>query len=211
MEKIEHRAVIKFLFLEGVAPKEIHERMLKVYNDCSPTIRTVERWVAEFKRGRTSIEDDPREGRPKSASTPEIIAKIQDMVLEDRRLTERDLVEALHISLGSVSHILSEILGFRKLCAQWVPHSLTMEQKHIRMRLSQQHLERFKKDEMDFVRRFITMDETWVYHHDPESKQEATAVEAYFADLPDSHFRDGIHRLEDRWSKCINVQGDYTE
>ena len=39
MEKIEHRAVIKFLFLEGVAPKEIHERMLKVYNDCSPTIK----------------------------------------------------------------------------------------------------------------------------------------------------------------------------
>ena len=24
---------------------------------------------------------------------------------------------------------------------------------------------------MDFVRRFITMDEIWVYHHDPESKQ----------------------------------------
>ena len=48
-----------------------------------------------------------------------------------------------------------------------------MEQKHIRMRLSQQHLERFKKDEVDLVRRFITMDETRVYHHDPESKQEA--------------------------------------
>ena len=44
---------------------------------------------------------------------------------------------------------------------------------NIRMRLSQQHLERFKKDKKDFVRRFITMDETWVYHHDPESKQEA--------------------------------------
>ena len=72
-----------------------------------------------------------------------------------------------------MSHILSEILGFRKLCAQWVPHSLTIEQKHIRMRLSQQHLERFKKDKVDFVHRFITMDETWVYHHDPESKQEA--------------------------------------
>ena len=42
-------------------------------------------------------EDDPRKARPKSASTPETIAEMQDMVLEDRRLTERDLVEALHI------------------------------------------------------------------------------------------------------------------
>jgi hypothetical protein len=108
------------------------KRLLKVYKDSSPSIRTVERWVAEFKRGRTSLEDDPREGRQKSASTSEIVAKRQDMVLEDRRLTERDLVEALGISLSSVSNILAEVLGFRKLCAQWVPHSL----KHIRMRLS---------------------------------------------------------------------------
>ena len=43
MGKIEHRAVIKFLFLEGVAQKEIHKRMLKVCHDCSPTIRTIER------------------------------------------------------------------------------------------------------------------------------------------------------------------------
>ena len=50
MGKIEYRGVKKFLLLEGVEPKEIHERILKVYNDCSPTIRTVERSVAEFKR-----------------------------------------------------------------------------------------------------------------------------------------------------------------
>jgi len=122
-KKIEYRAVIKFLFLEGLAPKQIHERLLKVYKDSSLSIRTVERWVAEFKRGRTSLEDDPREGRSKSASTPEIIAKIQDMVLEDRQLIERDLIEALGISLGSVSNILAEVLGFKKLCAQWMPHS----------------------------------------------------------------------------------------
>ena len=348
MEKNKYRAVIEFLFLEGLKAKEIYERMLKVYKDSSPSISTVERWVAEFKRGRTSLEDDPRPGRPKTATTPEIVEKIQDIVLENRRVTERDLVEALGISLGSVSNILTEVLGFRKLCAQWVPHSLTMEQKHIRMRLSQQHLERFRQDKVDFVRRFITMDETWVYHHDPKSKQEAkewcepgasapkrvrvqksakkvmasvfwdakgillvdylqtgktinseyycnlldqlngkirekrpglqkkkilfhqdnapchksiltmskihelqfellehppyspdlapsdfhllpdlkkfmrgkrfssndeviTAVEAYFAALPDSHFRDGIHKLESRWNKCIDVQGDYTE
>ena len=41
------------------------------------------------------------------------------------------------------------------------------------MRLSQQHVEHFKKDKVDFVRLFITMDETWVYHHDTESKQES--------------------------------------
>lgn len=36
-------------------------------------------------------------------------------------------------------------------------------------------------------------------------------VEAYFAALPDSQFRDGIHKLKSRWNKSIDIQGDYTE
>ncbi|UYV69159.1 hypothetical protein LAZ67_6002609 [Cordylochernes scorpioides] len=30
---------------------------------------------------------------------------------------------------------------------------------------------RFKRDHTDFVRRFVTMDETWVHHYTPETKQ----------------------------------------
>ncbi|XP_050514974.1 protein GVQW3-like [Diabrotica virgifera virgifera] len=114
MEKIKYRAVIEFLFLEGLKAKEIYERMLEVYKNSSPSISTVQRWVAEFKRGRTSLAGDPRQGRPKTVTTPEIVEKIQDMVLENRRVTERDLVEALGISLDSISNILTEVLGFRK-------------------------------------------------------------------------------------------------
>jgi hypothetical protein len=33
----------------------------------------------------SSLEDDPRAGRPKSATTPEIIEDVRDMVLDDRR------------------------------------------------------------------------------------------------------------------------------
>jgi len=127
--------------------------MLKVYKDSSPSFRTVYNQVAEFKRGRKSLEDEPRQGRPKTALTPEI-AKIQDMFLEDRQLFKKGLVEALSISDFTANHILTEVLGLKKLCAQWVPYSLTVEQKHIRMRLSQQHLQRFKRNKKDFVRRF---------------------------------------------------------
>jgi len=34
-------------------------------------------------------------------------------------------------------------------------------------------LERFNKNKTDFVRRFITMDETWIHHYTPESKQQS--------------------------------------
>ena len=73
MDKIKYRAVIKFFVKEGLTPNEIHSKFIKVYGVCSTSFSTIKKWAAEFKRGRTSLEDDPREGHPKSATTPEII------------------------------------------------------------------------------------------------------------------------------------------
>jgi histone-lysine N-methyltransferase SETMAR len=54
-----------------------------------------------------------------------------------------------------------------------VPHLLNADQKQMRKRLSQQCLDRFNRDPTDFVRRFVTMDETWVHHYTPETKQQS--------------------------------------
>jgi histone-lysine N-methyltransferase SETMAR len=61
MDKTEYRAVIKFFVKEGLTPKEIHSKLIKVYGNSSPSFSTIKKWAAEFKRGRTSLEDDPRE------------------------------------------------------------------------------------------------------------------------------------------------------
>ncbi len=58
-EKFEYRSMIKFLTKEGVAPKDIQQRLVAVYRDLAPSKATVARWAAEFKRGRRSIEGDP--------------------------------------------------------------------------------------------------------------------------------------------------------
>jgi histone-lysine N-methyltransferase SETMAR len=60
----------------------------------------------------------------------------------------------------------------KKLCVRWVPRLLTADQKRTCMKISEQCLERFNKNKTDFVRRFIIMDETWVHHYIPESKQQ---------------------------------------
>ncbi|KYN45069.1 hypothetical protein ALC56_00543 [Trachymyrmex septentrionalis] len=55
-------------------------------------------WVNEFKRGRTSTCNALRLGRPIEAATPEIIGKVHDIVLTDRRVKVRELVEAIGLS-----------------------------------------------------------------------------------------------------------------
>jgi hypothetical protein len=74
MDKIEYHAVIKFFVKEGLMPKEIHSKFIKVYWDSSsPSFSTIKIRAAKFRCGHTSLEDDPREGCQKNATTPEII------------------------------------------------------------------------------------------------------------------------------------------
>jgi hypothetical protein len=53
-----------------------------------------------------------------------------------------------------------------------VPRLLTADQKSTGMKISEQCLERFNKNKTDFLRRLITMDETWINHYTPESKKQ---------------------------------------
>jgi transposase len=117
MDKIEYRAVIKFFVKEGLTPKEIYSKFIKVYGDSSSSFSTLKKWAAEFKRGRTSLEGDPREGSPKSATTPEIIQQVHDMVLDDRRMKVHEISETIGISKERVGYILD----MKKPCARWVP------------------------------------------------------------------------------------------
>ena len=60
----------------------------------------------------------------------------------------------------------------KRLFEKLVPRALTIQQKLDRKQISQRNLEHFKQNKFDFLRRFITMDETWICHHDPKLKQE---------------------------------------
>jgi transposase len=83
MDKVEYRVVIKFFVKEGLTPNEIHSKFVNVYGDSSSTFSTIKKWAAKFKHGHTGLEDDLREGSPKSAKTPEIIEQVHDVVLDD--------------------------------------------------------------------------------------------------------------------------------
>jgi transposase len=118
MDKTEARAVIKYLQKKGMTPKEIHEDMVKTLDDDSPSYSTIKRWAADFKRGRESIEDDPRSGRPKTSTTDDQVEAIHRTVLDDRRLSIRQIANIVGVSYGSVQSALTDILGMSKLSAR---------------------------------------------------------------------------------------------
>ena len=84
MEKVELRAVIKYLCKKGMTPMEIHEDFMKTLENESPSYSKVKKWAAECKRGGESIEDDARSGRPKDATTDENVEIVHNLVMCER-------------------------------------------------------------------------------------------------------------------------------
>ena len=104
--------------MKGNTPTQIKDELNSVYGDSTASFTTEKFWAAEFIRDRKSLEDDERSGRPKTATTDENIAKVQQMVLDDRRIKVREIAEVMNMSKERVCHILNQHLGMRKLSAR---------------------------------------------------------------------------------------------
>jgi transposase len=91
MFKTEYRTVIKFLTKEGKSLAEIKQCLDAAYGESSPSYLTVKEWAEQFRLARESTEDDPRQGRPAEALTPETTAVVQEEVLQDRRLKTKEI------------------------------------------------------------------------------------------------------------------------
>jgi len=61
------------------------------------------------------------------------IAKVHQIVHENRQLTVRSIAEQVNIDRETVRKILSEDLDMWKVCAKMVPKELTEEQKQRRV------------------------------------------------------------------------------
>ena len=91
--------------------KEIHGEWANVYGSSAPFYAQVKFWVGEFKRGRTSLEDEARSGSPLDATDEEMCKKVRNLVYSDRRIQVEEIAQALGISHGSISTILHDHSG----------------------------------------------------------------------------------------------------
>lgn len=173
MEKNEFRVLIKHYFLRKKTISETKSKLEKYYQNSSPSVGMIHKWFTEFRCGRTSTSDADRPGRPNEITTSDMVEKIHDIVLDDPKLKVRELAKMVNISTERVLNILHKFLGMKKLCARWVPRVLTIDQKRIRVLTSQRNLTNYTRNSSEFLRLFITMDETWIHHYTPESSQQA--------------------------------------
>ena len=115
--ELEQRTNIKFPVKLGKSGNEIRGMLVQVYGDNAMKKTAVYKWVKRFTEGRESVTDEERSGRLATSRTEEKIAKVLQIMRENRRLTVMSIAEQVKIDTETVRKILTEDLDMRKMCA----------------------------------------------------------------------------------------------
>lgn len=169
----EQRVCIKFCVKLGKTASEAYGLLKQAYGEDALGQTTCFEWFKRFKNGRTSTDDDERAGRPSTSVSARNIEEVKQKIMQNRRLTIREISEEMGISFGSVQHILTQDLGMTRIAAKFVPRLLTDEQKLKRMQIAQELLDMAESDPT-FMGRIITGDESWIYGYDVETKRQSS-------------------------------------
>jgi transposase len=82
--RYKQRTVIVFLVAEKETVENIHKRLCAVYGSCAVDRSTAGRWVQRVKAsesGETDLHDQPRSGRPATATSPDMLQRANDIIL----------------------------------------------------------------------------------------------------------------------------------
>lgn len=169
--QIEYRSVIKFLVLRKTQSEDIIMQLKEAYNDEAPSKATIYRWIAEFKGGRTSVEDEKRDGRPIEIDEKKL-DELKEIVISDRRISKEHLCQSLNVSYGSVHNMLKK-LGLRKLCSRFVPYFITADMALKRRTCCENNLKLFDEKGDVFLRNIVTEDETPLSLYIPEDRRSS--------------------------------------
>lgn len=163
----KQRYYILVCWKNGKGVDDIHKELVIAEGDKALSKRTIYRWIEAFKIGQLDIEDAPRSGRPCEANTFSNINIIEDLIHDDPHITIESIQQVVPISIGSIENILHNEIFVRKVCAKWVPHVLTDENKQKRVEISKQLLRYFDNG----FKNIITGDETWLHFFTVSSKE----------------------------------------
>ena len=114
--------------------------LTEAYVESAMSKTKVYEWYKRFQHRREDVEDDERPGRPSTSTTDENVEKVKEMVMNDRRITIREVADDVGISIGSCYGVLLNVLGMKHVAAKFVPKLLNSEQKQRRMKVAQESL-----------------------------------------------------------------------
>ncbi|GBO00689.1 hypothetical protein AVEN_218025-1 [Araneus ventricosus] len=104
------RAVIRFLWAKRCNCTEIYRQLHEMYSENAMPRQAIAKWCNMFENERTDIDDAMREGKPSTATNSEIVARVNESILANRRVAVDEVTNKLDISHGIVNKITVKLL-----------------------------------------------------------------------------------------------------
>ena len=162
----EIRSYIKARHKLGLNGKDIYGEICDIFGSNKVSYRTVLRWITRFRSGQESLKDNAKSGGAKTSSSNVNVQKIKEILMKDGRYT----IWQIACLVARTHHIVKHVLKMKKICARWIPHILTNEQKQTRVRVTKQLLKMFPKFDKKKMANIVTGEETSVYFFEPHRK-----------------------------------------
>ena len=127
----EQRVCGKFCFKLGKSFTETFQMLQQAFGEDCLSRTQCHEWYRRFKSGRTSVEDDPKTGRPSTSMDDDHVEKVLAVIRQNRRLSVREVVEEVDICKSSCHLILTDKLQIRRVAAKlcrvcWQMHSFSV-------------------------------------------------------------------------------------
>jgi hypothetical protein len=136
---MEQRVLIRSLREKSHESTQIHSQVVENYKDKALSYPDVSYWVQQFHKGRESVSDPRRSGKPPDFQTH---FRIEGALEASPNASVR------HIPLSTVSYVFTQVLHLEFRNGTWVPHKLSGGQKRTRAQLAvslQTELERVQR------------------------------------------------------------------
>jgi hypothetical protein len=85
-ERLEQRYCIKFCQKLGDTQVKTIHKIQQAFGDNAMSISHIKEWFSRFKDGRTSVDSEPRLGRPPTSRNDNAIDQVRTLVVQDRRI-----------------------------------------------------------------------------------------------------------------------------
>ena len=125
------RTMILYDWKIALTYKDCHARLVQAWGSNAPSHHT--HCFHQFQRNKFSVQHAPHSGRPSTSVTEQTIDAVRKIIEDDPHSTYQQIEATLGISSMTINSIIHDCLNLRKVCGGWVPHTLTDDQKQVRV------------------------------------------------------------------------------